>query len=131
MSILGKSLEGKELTDEEQAIIARPQEAPAKGPGRTIEEMSRRAAQVVSNMGPNLRQQAALMDKQLAVGNKLATAVMNMEQSAANTTSAFTNLAGKPITNLSKSLEKFTAKLDKITEEDGVLDRLRIMMGIG
>jgi len=121
--ILGKRLMGEDIGA--AAAMLPPTEARIEGPGATIKEMMGKAAQVVTRGGPNLRQQAAVLDKQIQVGNKLATAVMQMEQSAANTTSAFSNLAGGPITELTKSFVNLTQKIDKLTGGEGsMIDKL-------
>lgn len=129
MSILGKRLEGIELTPEEAAMAKGPEEARGKAP-TSLKDLTTTAKDAVTGMAPNLRKQAALQDKQLAVGQAMASTVQNLEMSAANTSKAFANLAGETLQKLTGGLEKFTQQLEGLTAEGGGLVKMATILGI-
>lgn len=135
MQLWGRQLMGEKLSPEEQKTLEAERTKREKGTMQAMvaqdpAALMKLASATVTAMGPNLRSQASLLDTQLKVGQKMLPVIQNLEQSAANTVSAFSNLASKTLTDLTKGMTKFTGQLDKLTAEGGGLLKLTEILGI-
>jgi hypothetical protein len=83
-------------------------ESPAK-----LQEM---AASYIKEIGPNLQKQAQIQNQQLQVGTDILTAVQQLEKSATNANTAFTELAKGPLTSLTSAFESLTAMIAEVVE---------------
>lgn len=88
---------------------------------QTVDQLVAAAARRVTDLGPNLKKQASIMDQQLAVGSKLLDSVQILEQSSINLNFAFEQIAGPTIKKFATGMESVTAELSKLLKEDGLL----------
>lgn len=134
---LTERITGEQLLSPEQREafgIDKAGEAARMGAGKTqagkiatVDQLVAAAAKRVTDMGPNLRKQASIMDKQLEVGSKALTAVQNLEQSSLALNDTFMFLAGDTLKNFSEGMKDVTAELGKLTKEHGLLTAIRKM----
>ena len=101
-------------------------EAVRRGGGRkeaakvaTVDQLVKAAANRVNALGPNLKMQASIMDKQLAVGQKALEAVQNLELSSLNVNQAFITMAGPALNGFSETMLSLTAELNKLVKSEG------------
>ena len=74
------------------------------------------AAEAMSTQGGAVKTQARLQNQQARVGQAMIGVVQTLEQSAINTTRAFSRLAKGPLSDVSKGLERFTSKIDSFAK---------------
>jgi hypothetical protein len=118
---VAERLTGEKLMSQEQReafAISPEEEARRRAAGgarapQTPEQMAAMAAKRITDMGGNLKMQADIINKQLAVGSKALTAVQLLEKSSINLNSTFMTLAGETLKNFSKSMNSVTAEIDK------------------
>jgi hypothetical protein len=97
--------------EEEAGFIGRRDKA-----GRMV-GLTRGAAQAVGQLGPSARAQAAIGNRQLAMGGRMVGAVQALERSAINTNEAFTKLIDGPLKNFGDWLEKMTGSLKGLVDK--------------
>ena len=94
----------------------------------SVDQLLAAAAKRVTDIAPNLRKQAAIMDQQLAVGSKALTAVQNLEQSSLNLNDTFMMIAGPTLNNFSAAMNDVTKELGELVKEHGLLVAIRKMV---
>lgn len=92
---------------------------------QTPEQLMAAAAERITSLGPNLRTQARLMDKQLAIGEGILTTVQNLKDSSLTLNAAFVKLAGPSLTAFSSSIKDVTSQFVKWTEGEGLLGKIK------
>jgi len=126
--LLGKRLVGGKLSEAEQAQADEELERRLSGEGEAgyigkkdktgrMIGLTRGAAQAVGQLGPSARAQAAIQNRQLAMGGKMVGAVQSLERSAINTNEAFTKLVDGPLKNFGGWLEKITGSLKTLVDK--------------
>lgn len=135
MQVLGKQLmDPASLTPEDRGVIEgerkrlRLGERRAEGM-RTPEQLMQTAARLVSDMGPNLRKQAAIQEKQLSVGTSMLKTVQNLEMTSANATKIVANLVEGPMESITGHFEKLAIKLEQLTREGGLMESFMGKLG--
>lgn len=94
----------------------------------TVDQLVMAATRRITDLGPNLRKQASIMDKQLEVGSKALTAVQNLERSSLAVNDTFMELAGTTLYNFSEAVQETTSELNKLVKEHGFLTAIRKMV---
>lgn len=118
---LGANLTGEQplpLSANEAARIKFEEKERTKGAKlagllQTPEQLTKLASTITPK---TLKDQAALENKQLAIGSQMITLQQNLNTSVLATTTAFTNLAAKPLTDLSSGFVNLTGKIESLSK---------------
>jgi len=139
MSLLGKRAEGRQLTDDEQAYLDAERGRRKAGEGlagslQTPAQLAKAAEAMITRMGPNLRQQAEIQNKQLAVGSRMIGVIKKMEVSATKMTNSFAQLAGEKNSILNRvvnGLGRFADAVERVSGKDNasMWDILSVILG--
>lgn len=121
-SILGKRIQGIDLSDKEQQYLRdRPGDTSRVS---TPEALIAAAAKQIKDSGKGLKAQADLLNTQLQVGKRMLPIVNNLNKAAIKTNTAFMNLSEKTLTRVSDGLTGLATKLEAATAPGSALDRL-------
>jgi hypothetical protein len=119
MAIMGKQLMGEPLDDTEKDYIAKGQKLRKAGARKAAEPLEQQAEEAVRARGGLVAKRAAITNQQIDVGQRVASSVLTLEQSALKINTSFLNLANGGLAKTSTGLlglatviESFTKKVE-------------------
>jgi len=87
--------------------------------GLTATGLQAEAQGAIGALGPNLRTQALLTNKQLALGNSFIGTVQTLTTATMKITTKFNDLAGEPLSKLATTIADLTSKFIAFTDAIG------------
>lgn len=130
--LLGRQVQGEDLSTEERGRLKFLQEqrgAVGAGP-QTPEELQRQAQTLIGEFGRGLKTAAGIQNEQIGIGQQMIPMLNNLNTATTNIAKGFAELAGEPLTNLTKGIKDLTEAITS-KKGKGLLDALSDLVTIG